>query len=365
MASRYIEYFGDPDISYLRDALARASINIVPQSLLVKPLLDGRTAATVEKLITNNENYVLKRTSRDNWLPAAAGSPGEGPLWVSGSLNQERLPRLLRCPIIDAIYHPPTEAWWLLMHDVSDGIVPRGNFGEAEAITLWSAIAELHAAYWNDEKQLADLPVASLSKTVSAFAEPIYGALTQEFRTPWAENVTQEFMPLRVLLPIFLDLISPADADFFLSIIKDRSWHNELDHSSATFLHGDLRRANISFQNDATILFDWELATKGPAACDLQWNNFLTFWAYTPEDGKEAWERDHLKDHYLNEVEKALGANIDRKEFERTWGLAWVSVISQLGFVFADANLDDQGTRSAIQKRIEVAFQKCRDALGA
>ena len=58
MASRYIEYFGDPDISYLRDALARASINIVPQSLLVKPLLDGRTAATVEKLITNNENYV-------------------------------------------------------------------------------------------------------------------------------------------------------------------------------------------------------------------------------------------------------------------------------------------------------------------
>ena len=35
MAGRYIEYFGDPDISYLRDALARASINIVPQSLLV------------------------------------------------------------------------------------------------------------------------------------------------------------------------------------------------------------------------------------------------------------------------------------------------------------------------------------------
>ena len=218
MASRYIEYFGDPDISYLRDALARASINIVPESLLVKPLLDGRTAATVEKLITNNENYVLKRTSKDNWLPAAAECPGEGPLWVSGSLNQERLPRLLRCPIIDAIYHPPTEAWWLLMHDVSDGIVPRGNFGEAEAITLWSAIAELHAAYWNDEKQLADLPVASLSKTVSAFAEPIYGALTQEFRTPWAENVTQEFMPLRVLLPIFLDLISPADADFFFQL---------------------------------------------------------------------------------------------------------------------------------------------------
>ena len=55
---------------------------------------------------------------------------------------------------------------------------------------------------------------------MSAFAEPIYGALTREFRTPWAENVTQEFMPLRVLLPTFLDLISPADADFFLSIIK-------------------------------------------------------------------------------------------------------------------------------------------------
>ena len=365
MVNKFTEYFGNPDLSYLRDALARASIDSAPQSLTIESLLDGRTAASVERLTTDDGSYVLKRTSKDNWLPAAAECPGEGRLWLAGTLNRETLPQQIQCPIIDAIYHPPSEAWWLLMHDVSNGIAGRGKFGERETITLWSCVAQLHAAYWNEDEKLKHLPVASLAKTVSAFAEPLYSAITQEYRTPWAKHVAEEFMPLRVLLPIFLDLITPTQADLFLEMVKDRSWHNELDNSSATFLHGDLRRANISFQNNTTILFDWELATTGPAACDLQWNNFLTFWAYTPEDGKEPWDRDHLKELYVAELEKSLGYKINRKEFERTWGLAWVSVISQLGFVFADANLDDPGSVATLRKRIEVAFKKCKEALGA
>ena len=46
-------------------------------------------------------------------------------------------------------------------------------------------------------------------------------------------------------------------------------------------------------------------------------------------------------------------------------GIAWVSVISQLGFVFADANLDDPESVATLRKRIEVAFKKCKEALCA
>ena len=55
-----------------------------------------------------------------------------------------------------------------------------------------------------------------------------------------------------------------------------------------------------------------------------------------------------------------MGYKINRKEFERTWGLAWVSVISQLGFVFADANLDDPESVATLRKRIEVAFKNVK-----
>ena len=66
MVNKYTEYFGNPDLSYLRDALARASIDSAPQSLTTESLLDGRTAARVERLTTDDGSYVLKRTSKDN-----------------------------------------------------------------------------------------------------------------------------------------------------------------------------------------------------------------------------------------------------------------------------------------------------------
>jgi hypothetical protein len=39
----------------------------------------------------------------------------------------------------------------------------------------------------------------------------------------------------------------------------------------------------------------------------------------------------------LAELEAALGRPIDRKEFERTWGLGWLRVMSMIGFCLADA----------------------------
>ena len=101
-----------------------------------------------------------------------------------------------------------------------------------------------------------------------------------------------------------------------------------------------------------------------PAACDLKWNSFLTYWAYTPEDGTEPWERDHLREFYLTELETALGHAIDRIEFQKTWELAWLRIISQLGFCFADVNLDNEDELAAVDRRIEAAVQNCRRILG-
>jgi 5-methylthioribose kinase len=71
-----------------------------------------------------------------------------------------------------------------------------------------------------------------------------------------------------LLLPGFLELIPPSDADFYLEICKNRTWHKGIDSATPTLLHGDLRRANIAYEDDKIVLFDWKFTARGPAACN-------------------------------------------------------------------------------------------------
>ena len=145
-----------------------------------------------------------------------------------------------------------------------------------------------------------------------------------------------DFAPLRMLLPTFLEMLDPVDADFFVLAAADRSWHRGLDDATPTLNHGDLRRANIAVAGQTVTLIDWELASRAPAACDLQWHWFLHFWAYPPGDGRPPEARAPLRDFYLAELEAALGRAIDREELQRTWDLAWLRVMVMIGFCLAD-----------------------------
>ncbi len=202
-------------------------------------------------------------------------NPGEGPLWLSRVFDT--LPAPLECPIIDVVFHGASDCWWILMNDVSPGIRPRGAFGEEETRTLWRGLARLHAAYWGNSEALEELPLVDIGATTRVLAEPVSTAAGREAREEWVPRVVEEFMPLRVLLPLFLELLEPSDADFYIELTRNRDWHQGLDEATPTLLHGDLRRANISFMDGKVILFDWEFAARGPAACDLQWSSFLTF----------------------------------------------------------------------------------------
>jgi hypothetical protein len=356
-----VEIDGDLGPDYLRQALRRAGVEIEVGDVDVKTLSGGRTGARVDRLTSGTESFVLKRARLDTWQRAAIANPGEGPLWLSGAMDS--LPAPLECPVIDAAFHAASDSWWILMRDVSAGIPPRGGFGEAETRTLWRSMARLHAAYWGKDAALEALPMVDVAATTTLFAEPIGHAAGGQVRENWVPRVIEEFTPLRVLLPVFLELLAPGDAEFYVNMTQDREWHRGLDNATPTLLHGDLRRANIAFIDDKVILFDWEFASRGPAACDLQWSAFLAFWAYTPDDGRQPWQRDHLRASYLEELETCIGAKIDRDEFQKTWDLGWLRIVSQLGFCFADADLDDPGERVAAVGRATAGIQWCRRIL--
>jgi hypothetical protein len=342
---------------YLREAEARGAVSSGFRVAGLEPLTGGRTGARV---IAIRPGYVLKVLPRRTWRIAAMQAPeaGEGPLWLSGATR--KLPAPVACPTVDVAVHADNDEWWMLMRDVSDGIRPRGAFTERDERSLLAAIARLHAHYWDGRNGLDALPLARVRGTTTAFAEPVaFAAGRAQASADWVPRYVEDFAPLRMLLPTFLEMLGPNDADFFIRLAADRSWHRGLDEATPTLNHGDLRRANIAFAGDKVTLLDWEFASRGPAACDLQWHWFLHFWAYPP-DGRPPEAHAPLRDYYLAELESALGRPIHRDAFEQTWGLGWLRIMSMAGFCLAD--VPDPAAPEARQ-RAKAAIALCRAIL--
>ncbi|MBK7472518.1 MAG: hypothetical protein IPI73_19770 [Betaproteobacteria bacterium] len=167
-------------------------------------------------------------------------------MWLSGATRE--LPAPVACPTVDVAVHVAYDEWWMLMRDVADGIRARGTFAEPDERTLLAAIARLHAHYWDGCNGLDGRPLAPARGATAAFAEPVaFAAGRAEPSAEWVPGFVEDFTPLKALLPTFLEMLGPADADFFIRLTSDRAWHRGLDAATPTLIHGDLRRANIAF----------------------------------------------------------------------------------------------------------------------
>lgn len=362
---------------YLRAALVRAGVDDAVEQLETKALTGGRTGARVVALRTSSTSrYVLKILPTRTWRDDATGVPGlgESALWLAG-LTRE-LPRTLGPFVLDVARHREEDAWWVLMRDVAAGIVPRGEWGEAETLRLYRAIAPLHARYWERQTEI-EAPVPDVVQNTRMFASPLaVRCRGPEARSAdqhgWIDEFLGDFAPLKVLLEPFLELLGPADADFYADLAVDpEPWLGELARLPRTLNHGDLRRANISFAQDRVTLIDWEFAAWAPAACDLQWHDFLSYWAYPPDDGKGPEDRTHLNHAYLDALESSLGRPVDRESFARAWDLGFLRVLVQLGCCLADPAVGDDVSaerRRAVQLRCKAAIaraRRIRDSVGA
>jgi hypothetical protein len=354
---------GSLDLAYLRAALARAGRPADLEELQTAPLTDGRSGADVLKVTARRQgtptpaSWVVKRIDPTRGFAAGMGSPREVELWRSGA--KDSLPAPLGQATIDVARHEDGP-WWILMEDVSAGIVPPGKVEEEHAERLLRAMALLHARYWGQAAELAGLRLASVAETTRVLSEVTLAVGRGQASEPWVESVVASFVGARIL-PHFLEVLGPSDADFYLGLAANREpWLRALARHEPTFLHGDLRRANLAFFPDRLVLLDWDLASVGPAAVDLQWYWLLTFWAYPPSDNKSLADRMRLRDIYLAELEAAIGGPIDRVGFGRSWELAWIRCLTQIGFTLADRLTSPDVTPD---DRARVA-RLCKDAIG-
>jgi prepilin-type processing-associated H-X9-DG protein len=341
---------GTPDRVYLDAALRRAGRTVHVCALAEEPFTDGRSGTRVVRLRARagdgtEHTFVLKMLAAGSLFRDALLALGERPfteveLFRSGALS--RLPPPLACPTIEVARHEERDEWWILMDDVSAGVVPRGAFDEEQARALLGGLARLHARYWGRTEELAAIPLGHLDTFTAMVAEPLVAR--GRGRTPadgWLRRLADEFV-LGRFLPVLLEVLGPEDADFYLRLAEDRApWLRVIARHPFTFLHGDIRRANVAFLDGRVMMFDWEAAMRGPAALDLQWWWMLQFWAYPPADGLGPDDREPLRAYYLAKLEEALApAPLDRADFQRAWEVCWIRALVTVGVCIVDPLLE-------------------------
>jgi hypothetical protein len=359
---------GDPDTAYLRAALARAGRPGEVDLVAVEPLTGGRVNAGVSRLRTSAGTYVWKPVPRQSWIHVALGGDvGEAQLWLAGATRA--LPAPLSCPTIDVADHVERDAWWILMDDVGDGIWAPSFFDENKAGELLTGLARMHAAWWRRDDELARLPLPTLDRAVGAFISLTAHGIRGGEAPAWVREAVAQLWILRTMLPMFLEILDPADADLYRDIcVNPRAWLDRLAVLPRTLLHNDLRRANLSFLPDRISVFDWERASSGPAGVDLQWYWFLRFWAYPPPDGKTVAEREPLHERYVATLAGELGGALDRDALDTSRRLGWLSTMAQVGWLLVDPLTSPGHTAediARVKRTCRAAIAQARRALDA
>ena len=321
---------GEPDAAYLAKALRRAGRTATVDGVEVTALTGGRQSNKVLSLKSRSAGaYVLKTFPRSSWRDAIFEAGNVEPaLWTAGVTRD--LPPPLNCPTIDLVHHAARDEEWMLMVDVSHGIMGRGVYDEDRLNWLFGALAGLHARYWEKNEALASLPLVPLEANIAYFAEP---AAALGGRVPvdgWVKDVIENFVVLKPFLPVFLDVLGTADANFYLDLCQHRA--------------------------------DWVAAL---AASDLTWYWFLQFWCYPPNDGLDIANREPLREHYVERLVELLAPRFDRVTFDRSWDLCWLKVFVQLGFCLIDPLVgkhspeDAERVRRAVRRAVDEAKRIC------
>ena len=238
------------DRALLDSAVDRAPIND-----------DGRSGATLERLhLADGSRVVVKRfdPSVDLVMRLSGDSRGREVDFYERGLF-DRLPASVGHPVIGGWYDEEGGGV-LVMRDLGDAVLTWESIvTEAQARTMFSACAELHAAFLGSAPSGLTPLGAVLSMFEPRRIRPLAGAPLVDAALRgwecWAE-------------------VAPGEVgDRVLALAQDTGPFTAACLAlPTTLLHGDLATVNMAFEParpGCLTLIDWGLATAGPAEVDI------------------------------------------------------------------------------------------------
>src|SRR4051812_36795893 len=228
---------------------------------------DGKSVVPMERVVIDGSSYVTKQISPHfDWISRATGDYGCRVrfCWEQGLLDL--LPSCLDHTTTAVAYEAGTLTTTLLMHDVSEHLVPEGS----DAISLTQHrrfldhMASLHATFW---LTAATLPVITPMTSRYTALSP----LTTEVET--AIGTPAEVPAMLAGCWRELDRAAPEAARIARGVAAEPwSLVGALEQTPWTFIHADWKLGNLgSHPGGRTILIDWQWPGTGPACLDLAW----------------------------------------------------------------------------------------------
>lgn len=229
---------------------------------------DSLSGSRFERVVINGTPHVVKYIAvEDDWIMRATGDLGRRQLTLLSSHMLTALPESIDHAVVGCAPLPLSRSHGgaaLLMHDVSDALVPSGS--EPIAMRLHRGfiadMAAMHVAYWGFNEGAALFPLAHHY----VFLTPAMAELEAE--TPHADPVP----PAVANGWRQLDERYPGDARR-LRELADDPWPlvAALQAGPQTLIHGDWKLGNLGRDGTRTILLDWDRTGEGAPLIDLAW----------------------------------------------------------------------------------------------
>jgi hypothetical protein len=286
----------------------------------------GKSGALLERVVIDGERYILKHISRaDDWTMRAAGQVHGASLvlWQRGLLT--RLPACINQPIVGVALEPDGSA--LLMRDVGPWLVPVNDevIPLEQHLGFLDHMAAVHAAFWEADDQIDVVPLMHRYLDLSPWMAEAEAAIGSPHLVP---QLVAKGWPL-------LAEVAPRAAAVVTPLAYDPSPLVEaLEAMPQTFVHGNWKLDNLGTDDDGrTVLMDWELPGRAPAASDLAW--YLSINCRRLPQSKE-------------EAADAFRAALERHGvdtgpwWERQLALCLLGALVQFGWEKAFAGYDDE-----------------------
>jgi Phosphotransferase enzyme family len=201
------------------------------------------------------------------------------------------------------------DAWWVLMRDVSERLLPDGKrLSRGESRTILRAANTMWEEFWGEQ-----VPhVSSLVDCLGLFSPAIAAA----------ERDGLDLLPKQyeVFWEAFAEAVDDDVAEGVLGLHEDSSpLVARLESLGTTLIHADIRDEQLGLDGDRVVLLDWGRATQGHPVVDFAWSIC-----------HNAWRIDAAHDELVDDFRRVRGDHDD----ERANGLIGVVGLMMYGWVF-------------------------------
>jgi hypothetical protein len=255
-----------------------------------EPLVStGWSGNLLERLVlADGRRLVAKRiVPGTNWIDLHTKDEGrEGLLFTSGVLD--RMPPAIDHAVVTA--KRDSDAWWVVMRDVSESLLPDGKrLTREEHRHLLAALNAMWEEFWGEQ-----VPhLCTLYDCFHLFAP----AIANE------ERDGLDLLPKQyeVFWEAFAEAVDDDVAAAVLSLLEDPSpLVAQLDACGTTIVHADVRDEQLGLEGERLVLLDWGRASQGHPVVDFFWS----MW-------HNGWRVDATHDDLVEDFRRARGEHDD------------------------------------------------------